>query len=64
MVTKELTKLKSDIEASGLLKSFIADKVGVSSAHLSMMLAGNATMPEEVRNKINTILLQASKIAV
>lgn len=55
--------LKKKIEASGLLKSFIADKVGVSSAHLSMMLSDKATMPEEVRNKINVVLTQAAKIA-
>ena len=59
-----MEELKKKIEASGLLKGFIAEKVGISSAHLSMMLSGSATMPEEVRNKINTILLQAAKIAV
>jgi len=59
-----MEKLKKDIEASGLLKSFIADKVGISSAHLSMMLAGNATMSAEIETKIKNILLQASKIAV
>ena len=58
-----MEELKKKIEASGLLKSFIADKVGVSSAHLSMMLSDKATMPEEVRNKINILLTQASKIA-
>ena len=59
-----MEKLKKDIEASGLLKSFIADKVGISSAHLSMMLADKATMPVEIEDKIKLILLQASKIAV
>ena len=59
-----MEKLKKDIEASGLLKSFIADKVGISSAHLSMMLSGNATMSADIESKIKTILLQASKIAI
>jgi hypothetical protein len=58
-----MEELKKNIEASGLLKSFIADKVGVSSAHLSMMLNEKATMPEDVRNKITLLLKQASKIA-
>lgn len=58
-----MDELKKKIEASGLLKSFIAEKVGISSAHLSMMLSDKATMPEEVRNKINVLLTQAAKIA-
>jgi len=59
-----MKELKKKIESSGLLKSFIADMVGVSSSHLSQMLSGKATMPEEIRTKINAILIQASKIAV
>jgi predicted transcriptional regulator len=59
-----MDKIKKDIEESGLLKSFIADMVGVSSAHLSMMLNKKATMPEKVRNDITNILEQAKKIAV
>ena len=52
------------IKESGLLKSAIADKVGLSSAHLSMMLQNKANMPEEIRNKINSIIDQALKITV
>ncbi len=59
-----MEELKKKIEASGLLKSFIADKVGVSSAHLSMMLSNKATMPIDVQDKIKIILQQAAKIAV
>lgn len=59
-----MTNLKNDIKESGLLKGFIADKVDISSAHLSMMLSGKATMPEHIRNKITSLLQQASKIAV
>lgn len=44
------------IKASGLKQKFIAEKVGVSEAHLSMMLNENANMPERVRNLINDLL--------
>jgi len=59
-----MEKLKKDIEASGLLKGFIAEKVGISSAHLSMMLSGNATMSAEVEAKIKLILQQVAKITI
>lgn len=59
-----MKELKKNIENSGLLKKFIADKVGVSSAHLSMMLADKVTMPEDVRNKINILLKQASTLSI
>jgi len=49
-------KLKEKIRQSGLKQGFIADKVGVGPSHLTMMLNGNATMPEDVRNKINQLL--------
>lgn len=51
-----MEQLKEKIRLSGLKKNFIADKVGVSPAHLTMMLNENATMPEEIRNKINALL--------
>jgi len=51
-----MNRLKEKIRQSGLLKTHIAEKVGVSSSHLSMMLNEKATMPESVRNKINDIL--------
>lgn len=57
-----MKELKQKIKDSGLLKSFIAEKVGISPAHLSMMLNGNATMPELTRNKINSIINQVMKI--
>lgn len=57
-------KLQQEIKEVGLLKSFVAEKVNVSPAHLSMMFKGSATMPEAVRNKITEIIKQARQIAV
>lgn len=57
-----MEKLKERIKESGLKQGFIAEKVGIKSAsHLTMMLNGYATMPEEIRNKINDLL---SKVTV
>lgn len=50
--------LKQKIKDSGLKQKFIAEKIGISEAHLTMMLNNNATMPEKVRNGINDILLK------
>lgn len=57
-------KLAIDIKGAGLLKSFVAEKLGISPAHLSMMFNGSTPMPEAVRNKITDIIKQARKIAV
>lgn len=51
-----MEKLKEQIQESGLKQKFIADRVGVGESHLTMMLNGNATMPEHVRNKITELL--------
>jgi len=59
-----MKEMKKKIKQSGLQKSYIAKMIGISPAHFSMMLSGNATMPEETRNKINSILNQASTIAI
>lgn len=48
--------LREKIKASGLKQKFIAEKVGISESHLTMMLNENASMPEIVRNKINDLL--------
>lgn len=56
-----MEKLKEKIKQSGLKQGFIADKIGVGASHLTMMLNGNATMPEDIRNKINQLL---SKVTV
>ena len=49
-------KLEEKIKKSGLLKSFIAEKLGLSPAHFSMMLNNKIDMPEQIRNKLNVIL--------
>jgi transcriptional regulator with XRE-family HTH domain len=64
MKQRKQDELLARIKDSGLTKIFIAEKIGVSNAHLSMMLNGNATFSEEHRNKINILLTQALKIAL
>jgi len=51
-----MKQLKIRILESGLKQSFIASKIGVSTAHLSMMLSGKATMPEDKRTAIVSLL--------
>jgi len=58
-----MEQLLNDIKRSGLQKGFIAGKVGVKPNHFSMMLNGKANMPEDVRNKVNTIVKQALQLA-
>lgn len=53
-----MEKLKEKIKQSGLKQNFIAKKLGIGDTHLTMMLNGNATMPEDIRNKINELLLK------
>lgn len=55
-IFKPMEKLKEKIRDSGLKQSYIAARIGVGQSHLTMMLNGNATMPEEIRNKINELL--------
>jgi len=64
MKQRKQTELLAKIKDSGLTKVFIAEKIGISNAHLSMMLNGNATFSEEHRNKINSLINQALKIAI
>lgn len=63
MNKKQDLMLKS-IKDAGLTKEGIAGKIGVGAAHFSMMLNGKATMPEQVRNKVNSIIEQARNITV
>lgn len=51
-----MKQLKEKIRLSGLKQVFIAEKIGIGQSHLTMMLNGNAVMPEDVRNKINELL--------
>lgn len=55
-----MKQLKERISKSGLKQTFIAEKVGVGNSHLTMMLNGNANMPEDIRNKINELLLKVT----
>lgn len=59
-----MKELNKKIKSSGLQKAHIAKMLGISPAHFSMMLSGNANMPEETRNKVTSILNQASTITV
>lgn len=51
-----MKELKRKIKDSGFKQKHIAEKVGVSEAHLTMMLNEKAVMPELVRNNINLLL--------
>jgi predicted transcriptional regulator len=64
MIETQAQKLQKEIKEVGLLKSFVAEKVNISPAHLSMMFNGTTPMPEETRNKITEIIKQARKISV
>lgn len=64
MIETQAQKLQREIKEVGLRKSFVAEKIGISSAYLSNMFNGTSNMPEEVRNKITEIIKQARKIAV
>ena len=52
--------LRKRIDELGIKHVFIADKLGISRAYLSMMLSGAAPMSEENERKIKDML----KIAV
>lgn len=55
-----MKELKQRIKDSGLKQRFIAEKLGIGETHLTMMLNGNATMPETVRNAINELLTKVT----
>jgi DNA transposition AAA+ family ATPase len=59
-----MDELKRKIKDSGLQKKYLAEKIGISPAHFSMMLNGNATMPEQTRNKLNVILNKVLQVNV
>jgi predicted transcriptional regulator len=64
MIETQAQKLQREIKEVGLLKSFVAEKIGISSAYLSNMFNGTSNMPEDIRNKITDIIKQARKITV
>jgi DNA-binding LacI/PurR family transcriptional regulator len=57
-------ELKEGVENSGFQKKFIAEKLGLSQQHFSMMLNGKADMPDIVKTKVQKLLRQAAKITV
>lgn len=53
-------KLKERIVKSGIKQVKIAELIGVTPEYLNLMLNGHQVMSEEIRNKINDILLKVS----
>lgn len=51
-----MKELKEAIKQSGLKQNWIAIKVGIGNAHLTMMLNGKAKMGDMVRKKIEKLL--------
>ncbi len=47
---------KEQLKERGIKIVWVADKVGVSPALLSMYLSGNRTMPEKIKAHIELIL--------
>ena len=44
------------INESGLRKGFIADKIGITNAKLSLYINGREEMPIEIQSALNDIL--------
>lgn len=59
---KAIRDLDNEIKASGLKKSFIAEKIGLKQSTLSMMLKGHNNMPDETMKRIKNIVRQAMTI--
>ena len=57
----ELTLIKQKIEALGISKSKIAEKLGISLTYLSLMLKGDRTMSDLNCNKILEIIKKTEK---
>jgi predicted XRE-type DNA-binding protein len=51
-----MKQLKERIKQSGLKQSYIAERVGISASHLTMMLNEKAKMSETVKIKIDNLL--------
>jgi len=52
--------LKERIVKSGIKQTKIAEIIGVTPEYLNLMINGKQAMSEEIRNKINEILLKVS----
>lgn len=53
-----MKELKLRIKRSGLKQKFISESVGIGESHLTMMLNKGATMSDEVKDKINKLLIK------
>ena len=53
---EKIEKIRQKIAKSGLKKSFIADKIGVSNTQLSNYLHGTRPMPDEIGKKLTAFL--------
>jgi|GEM_PF-5695501 len=52
--------LKERITKSGLKQTKIAEIIGVTPEYLNLMINGKQSMSEDIRNKINEVLLKVS----
>lgn len=57
-----ITQLEKDIRASGLKKSFIADRLGLKQSTFSMMLKGHNHMPIEIEKGVRKMITKAAAI--
>lgn len=57
-----ITQLEKDIRASGLKKSFIADRLGLKQSTFSMMLKGHNHMPAEIEKGVRKMITKAATI--
>lgn len=57
-----LSLLRDKVNESGLKKQVIAEKIGKSPQHLSMMLSGKAKMSKDIENSIIRILNGVNKV--
>ena len=56
MTQRIMKTQKEQLKERGIKIVWVADKVGVSPALLSMYLSGNRTMPEKIKAHIELIL--------
>jgi predicted transcriptional regulator len=54
---EKIMTTKEKIKSKGIKISWIADKVGVSQPLLSMYLSGARTMPTDIKEKIELLLV-------
>jgi plasmid maintenance system antidote protein VapI len=52
--------LKERIVKSGIKQTKIAELIGITPEYLNLMINGKQPMSEEIRNKINEVLIKVS----